>query len=129
MTQVLRCAAFGRHLYRRRRLSSFSSHLSDCPRSTLPHRFSVAWEWHSPRENIRGTTQRKRYTLIIDREWQDARGAPMVKGPRKSYQSRPGESNPPDPKQWRVTARKACTLERVTEHITVRTISLPFSVR
>ena len=51
----------------------------------------------------------KRYTLVIDREWQDARGVPMVEGFRKSFRGGPAVRRPPDPKQWRVTAPKAGT--------------------
>ncbi len=51
----------------------------------------------------------KRYTLAIDRGWQDARGVPMVEGFRKPFRGGPAERNPPDPKQWRVTAPKAGT--------------------
>jgi hypothetical protein len=51
----------------------------------------------------------KRYTLVIDRDWPDARGAPLVEGFRKIYRGGPPERNPPDPKQWRVTAPKAGT--------------------
>ena len=51
----------------------------------------------------------KRYTLVIDRDWPDARGVPMVEGFRKSFRGGPAERNPPDPKQWRVTAPKAGT--------------------
>jgi hypothetical protein len=53
----------------------------------------------------------KRYTLVIDRDWPDARGAPLVTGFRKSYRGGPAERNPPDPKEWRVTAPHASTLE------------------
>src|SRR5207244_2255398 len=51
----------------------------------------------------------KRYTLVIDREWPDARGASMVEGFRKSFRGGPAQRTPPDPKQWRVTAPKAGT--------------------
>jgi hypothetical protein len=51
----------------------------------------------------------KHFTLVIDRDWQDARGVPMVAGFRKSFYGGPAERNPPDPKQWRVTAPKAGT--------------------
>ena len=40
----------------------------------------------------------KQYTLVIDREWPDARGAPMVEGFRKSFRGGPAQRNPPDPK-------------------------------
>ena len=42
----------------------------------------------------------KRYTLVIDRDWPDARGVPMVEGFRKTFRGGPAERNPPDPKQW-----------------------------
>jgi len=49
----------------------------------------------------------KRYTLIIDRDWPDARGAPMIEGFRKEYRGGPAQRTAPDPKQWRVTPPKA----------------------
>jgi len=51
----------------------------------------------------------KPYTLVIDRDWPDAHGAPLVQGYRKSFRGGPPERNPPDPKQWHVTAPKAGT--------------------
>lgn len=53
----------------------------------------------------------KHYTLVIDRDWKDARGVPMVAGFRKSFRGGPALRNPPDPKQWRVIAPKAGTSE------------------
>jgi hypothetical protein len=53
----------------------------------------------------------KRYTLVIDRDWPDAHGAPLVEGFRKSFRGGPAVRNPPDPMQWRVTAPKAGTLD------------------
>jgi hypothetical protein len=49
----------------------------------------------------------KRYALVIDRDWPDARGVPMAEGFRKMFRGGPAERNPPDPKLWRVTAPKA----------------------
>ncbi len=49
----------------------------------------------------------KRYTLVIDREWPDARGVPMIDGYRKPYRGGPALRTPPDPKQWHVTAPKS----------------------
>jgi hypothetical protein len=46
----------------------------------------------------------KSYTLVIDREWPDARGALMVEGFRKSFRGGPAQRSSPDPKQWRITA-------------------------
>jgi hypothetical protein len=57
--------------------------------------------------------QGKRYTLVIDREWPDARGVPMVEGSRKAFSGGPAQRKPPDPKQWRVSAPKAGTSEAV----------------
>ena len=55
----------------------------------------------------------KRYTLVIDRDWPDARGAPLVEGFRKTFRGGPAQRNPPDPKQWRITAPKAGTSDAV----------------
>ena len=49
----------------------------------------------------------KHYTLVIDRDWPDARGVPMAVGFRKTFRGGPAERNPPDPKQWRMTAPRA----------------------
>ena len=49
----------------------------------------------------------KRYTLVIDRDWPDARGVVMVEGFRKTFRGGAAERTPPNPKQWRVTAPKA----------------------
>jgi hypothetical protein len=52
-------------------------------------------------------TEGKRYTLVIDADWPDARGVPMAEGFRKAFRSGPAERVPPDPKHWTVTAPKA----------------------
>jgi hypothetical protein len=57
--------------------------------------------------------QGKRYTLVVDREWPDARGVPLVEGARKIFTGGPALRNPPDPKQWRTTAPKAGTSDAV----------------
>jgi hypothetical protein len=49
----------------------------------------------------------KRYTLVIDRDWPDANGAPLVEGFRKTFRGGPSERIQPDPKRWRITAPKA----------------------
>jgi hypothetical protein len=51
----------------------------------------------------------KHYTLVVDRDWPDAQGVPLVEGYRKAFRGGPAERNPPDPKQWRITAPKAST--------------------
>lgn len=53
----------------------------------------------------------KRYTLVIDRFWQDARGLPLVAGFRRSFRGGPAVRTPPDPKTWRLIAPKAGTSE------------------
>jgi len=53
----------------------------------------------------------KRYTLAIDKDWQDARGVPMVEGFRKNFRGGPAERSAPDPQKWRVVAPKAGTSE------------------
>jgi hypothetical protein len=52
----------------------------------------------------------KRYTLVIDRDWPDARGVPMVEGFRKSFRGGLAERRTLDPGQWRVTVPKAGTM-------------------
>jgi hypothetical protein len=51
----------------------------------------------------------KRYTLVIDREWLDARGVPMQEGFRKSFRVGPSDRTPPDPSTWRLNGPKAGT--------------------
>jgi hypothetical protein len=47
------------------------------------------------------------YTLVIDRDWLDARGAPLAEEYRKEFRAAPADRVPPDPKKWRVTAPRA----------------------
>jgi hypothetical protein len=51
----------------------------------------------------------KLYTLVVDRDWRDARGAPLESGFRKSFRVGPADRTPPDPAQWRLIAPKAGT--------------------
>jgi hypothetical protein len=59
-------------------------------------------------------TEGKRYTLAIDRDWPDAHGVRMTEGFRKPFRGGPAQRNPPDPKQWKITAPKAGTTEALT---------------
>ena len=59
-------------------------------------------------------TEGKRYRLVIDGDWPDARGVPMLNGFTKVFRGGPPDRTPPDPKLWRVTAPKAGTREPVT---------------
>jgi hypothetical protein len=51
----------------------------------------------------------KRYTLVIDRDWPDAQGVPMVEGYRKSYRGGPALRTPPDPRHWHIAQPMAGT--------------------
>jgi hypothetical protein len=51
----------------------------------------------------------KQYTLVIDREWLDAHGAPLEAVFRKPFRVGPADRTPPDPAQWRLTAPKPGT--------------------
>lgn len=51
----------------------------------------------------------KQYTIVIDREWPDARGVQMTEGFRKAFRGGPAQRSAPDPKQWRLTAPKPGT--------------------
>jgi hypothetical protein len=44
------------------------------------------------------------YTLVIDRDWPDAAGAPLADEFRKPFRGGPAVRTAPDPKRWRVTA-------------------------
>ena len=50
-----------------------------------------------------------RYTLVVDREWPDAHGVPLVDGFRKTFRGGPAVRLPPDPAQWKITAPHAGT--------------------
>jgi hypothetical protein len=54
-------------------------------------------------------TEGKRYRLVIDADWQDARGVGLVGGFTKPFRGGPAIWETPDPKQWRITAPKAGT--------------------
>jgi hypothetical protein len=56
----------------------------------------------------------KQYSLVIDRDWLDARGVPMIEGFRKTFRGGPAQRNPPDPKQWRLTAPAAASVGPLT---------------
>ena len=58
-------------------------------------------------------TEGKRYTLVIDPDWPDARGVPMMEGFRKTIRGGPARRIPPDPRQWIVIAPKTGTKDAV----------------
>jgi hypothetical protein len=45
----------------------------------------------------------RRYTLVIDREWPDGRGAPLAEEFRKSFGVSPADRHPPQVSRWRVS--------------------------
>jgi len=53
----------------------------------------------------------KRYKLIIDREWHDARGVILVEGFEKPFRGGPFDRVPADPAKWRISAPKAGTTD------------------
>jgi hypothetical protein len=58
----------------------------------------------------------KQYTLVVDQEWRDARGAPLAAGFRKSFRVGPADRTPPDTAQWRLSAPKAGTSAELVVH-------------
>ena len=48
-----------------------------------------------------------KYTLVIDSDWLDGRGAPLAATFRKNFRAAPVDRVPPNPKNWRVTAPRA----------------------
>jgi hypothetical protein len=77
--------------------------------------------WFDPGRIKRGLTSNlnlgpsledgKRYTLLLDRDWKDARGVPMVAEFRKAFRGAPSDRIMPDPAQWRITPPRALTSE------------------
>jgi hypothetical protein len=53
----------------------------------------------------------KRYALVVDRDWPDARGVPMLEGFRKSFRGGPADRDPPDPTNWHLTSPRAGTVD------------------
>jgi len=53
----------------------------------------------------------KRYKLVIDRDWHDARGVSLVEGFEKGFRGGPADRMPADPAKWRITAPKSGTME------------------
>ena len=53
----------------------------------------------------------KRYTLLIDRDWSDGKGAPLLEDFRKSFRVGPPDREPIDPAKWKITAPRAGTTD------------------
>jgi len=55
----------------------------------------------------------KRYTLVLDAEWQDAAGRQMASAFKKTFRVAAEDRTPPDPKRWRVSPPASNTLAAV----------------
>ena len=49
----------------------------------------------------------KQYTLVVDREWRDAKGVPLIESFRKTFRGGPAVRQPPNPKTWTISAPAA----------------------
>lgn len=67
-----------------------------------------------PREEVGPVLEEgKRYTLVIDAGWLDARGNPLAKEFRKPFRVGPADETVPDPRNWTVDVPRAGTLDPV----------------
>lgn len=48
-------------------------------------------------------TEGRHYTLVVDKQWQDARGVALVEGSEKRFAGAPSDRTPPAPKLWKIT--------------------------
>jgi hypothetical protein len=60
--------------------------------------------------------QGKRYTMVVDRDWLDSRGAPLAEEFRKEFRVAPADRVPPEVTAWRVTAPRAGTSNPLVLH-------------
>jgi hypothetical protein len=51
----------------------------------------------------------KHYKLVIDRDWDDARGVPLADSFEKTFTGAPADRTPPDPTRWNIIAPKSGT--------------------
>jgi len=56
----------------------------------------------------------RRYTLVIDENWPDARGRPLESGSETTFRAGPEDNDPPDPKRWRIEAPRGGSTEPLT---------------
>ncbi len=65
-----------------------------------------------PREELGPVLEEgKSYTLVIDRDWSDATGAPLQEGTAKSFQVLPPDDAPIDPNDWKIEPPPAGTTD------------------
>jgi hypothetical protein len=58
----------------------------------------------------------KQYTLVVDKDWRDARGAPLQREFGKPFRAGPADRTPPDPAQWSLSAPRAETSDALVVH-------------
>ena len=58
--------------------------------------------------------QGKRFTLVIDKEWRDARGAPLKEAFQKAFEVGPVDREPINPAQWKIQSPRADTRGALT---------------
>jgi hypothetical protein len=51
------------------------------------------------------------YTLVIDRQWNDAQGNPLKESYRKTFRAVAAQEKSPDPKTWKIQSPRAGTVE------------------
>jgi len=51
----------------------------------------------------------RRYTLVVEREWRDGHGLPLLESHRHQFRVGPADERPLDPSAWRITAPAAGT--------------------
>jgi hypothetical protein len=49
------------------------------------------------------------YTLVVSRDWLDARGVPLAAEYRKTFRVTPADRTPPNPATWRIAAPRSAT--------------------
>lgn len=65
-----------------------------------------------PREEVGPVLEEGRsYTFVIDRDWKDAQGQPLVREYRKTFKAAPPDDTQPDPKRWKIAAPAAGSRE------------------
>jgi hypothetical protein len=65
-----------------------------------------------PREDVGPVLEQgKRYTFVIDREWEDADGNPLERRVEKRFRAGPPDETSPDPKTWRIEPPRIGTRE------------------
>ena len=70
-------------------------------------RYTVSFD---PARQQQSLIEGKSFTLVVDSEWRDANGLPLVQTFKRTFKIAPPDDKPPDPKTWKVLAPPAGTL-------------------